>query len=499
MRIRSFYVFLLLTAGFFCSCSSSKKAFSPNKKYSPEELRADYRLFRNILEESHPSLYWFTPRDSMDHYFDAIQARLTDSMSQRDFRSMLSYVVSKIRCGHTAVRYSKQYSSYLDTAKLKVFPLSVKVWNDTMVVVANLNRKDSVLKRGTIIKSVDGHPVGKLIDTLFNFLSSDGYADVAKYQSLSNRGNFGAYYKNIFGLKDSISIGYLDGNGRDNTIRVPVYDPAQDTGSKKPVTDVKKPTREEIRYITLQAGRNVQVDTTLHSAYMTVNTFSRGHHLKSFFRKSFKSLQQLGIRYLIIDVRTNGGGDASNSTRLTRYLINGKFKIADSLYAIKKSSRFSKYIEMQPLYWLMMQFITHKGRDGNFHFGYLERHYYKPRKKHHFNGEVYLLTGGNSFSATAILAKKLKGQSNITIIGEETGGGAYGNSAWMLPDVTLPNTGIRFTLPKFRLVMDKNLVTEGRGVMPDILVSPSAEAIRRGYDPKVEVVREIIEKKNGLR
>lgn len=492
---------MILLTGLWCSCSSSKKVFNPNQKYSPEELKKDFQLFRNILEESHPSVYWFSSRDSMNYYFDAVEQKLNDSMTQRDFRSQLSYVVSKIRCGHTAVRYSKNFSSYLDTAKLKVFPLSVKVWPDTIVVVANLNRKDSILKRGTLITSVDGHPVKKLIDTLTQFLSSDGYADVAKYQALSNRGNFGAYYKNIFGLKDSLLIGYLDVNGIEQQLIIQAYDPAKDTGSRRsaPPADLKKPSREEIRFITLQAGRNVQVDTTLHSAYMTVNTFSRGNHLKKFFHKSFRSLDRLGIKYLVIDVRANGGGDASNSTMLTRYLINNRFKIADSLYAVKKTSRFSKYIEMQGLYWLMMQFITHKDRDGKYRFGYLERHWYKPKKKHHFKGEVYILTGGNSFSATAILAKKLKGQSNITIIGEETGGGAYGNSAWMLPDVTLPETGIRFTLPKFRLVMDKELVKEGRGVMPDIYVGPSVEAIRKGYDPKVEVVREIIEKKNGMR
>ncbi|RYF89398.1 MAG: peptidase S41, partial [Chitinophagaceae bacterium] len=168
------------------------------------------------------------------------------------------------------------------------------------------------------------------------------------------------------------------------------------------------------------------------------------------------------------------------------------FKIADSLYAVKRSSKYSKYIEMQSMYWFMMQFITHKKRDGKYHFGYLERHVFKPKKKHHFNGEIYLLTGGNSFSATALFAKKLQGQSNVTIVGEETGGGAYGNSAWMLPDVTLPVTGVRFSLPKFRLVMDQEAVAGGRGVMPDVEVPPTVESIRRGVDPKVEAIRDII-------
>jgi len=499
MKTYLFHVCLILLISFLCSCSASKKVFDPNRKYTSAELNSDFDLFRNVLEESHPGLYWFTPKDSMDYYFESVKSHLSDSMTQRDFRSMLSYITSKIRCGHTSVRYSRKYSSYLDTAKLRIFPLSVKIWADTMVVVANLNRRDSLLRRGTIIKTIDGHSTPELIDTLFNYLSADGNAIVGKYQSLSNRGNFGAFYRNIFGLKDSLRVGFIDSAGQERQINIPVYDPSKDTSSRRPPpVHTSKPSREEIRYITLQASRNMQVDTTLRSAYMTVNTFSRGNQLKSFFRKSFRHITKLNIKYLIIDVRANGGGDASNSTMLTRYISDKKFKIADSLYATQRRSKYSRHIEMQPLYWVMMQFITRKRKDGKYHFGYLERHYYKPKKKDHFKGEVYILTGGNSFSATAIFAKKLKGQSNVTIIGEETGGGAYGNSAWMLPDVTLPNTGVRFTLPKFKLVMDKDLVKDARGVMPDIEVGPQVEAIRRGIDPKVEAIKKIIEKKNGF-
>jgi C-terminal processing protease CtpA/Prc len=146
----------------------------------------------------------------------------------------------------------------------------------------------------------------------------------------------------------------------------------------------------------------------------------------------------------------------------------------------------------------MMQAVTRKKKDGRYHFTYFEDHYFYPKKKNHFDGEVYIITGGNSFSATTLFAKVLQGQKNVTVIGEETGGGSYGNTAWMIPDVVLPNTKIRFRLPRFRLVMDKNLVKEGRGVIPDIEVGPTAETIRLGIDPKVETVRRLIMRRNGL-
>jgi len=473
-------------------CSASRENFNPRARYSAKALKEDFTLFRNVLEESHPSLYWFTPKDSVNYYFKHAYDQLTDSMHERDFRTLLSYVVSKIRCGHTSVRYSKAYSKYLDTARMKIFPFSIKMWNDTMVMLANLNSKDSLLKRGTIVKSINNYQGSQLRDTFFNFISGDGHAINGKYQSLSNRGNFGTLYRNVFGLPDSLSIQYLDSTGEAKFVRVPVFDPAQDTTGRTLSLITGDISRKDIRSRGINTTRNIQIDTSLHSAYMTVNTFSTGNRLRGFFRRSFRVIKKHGIRHLVIDVRSNGGGDAGNSTLLTQYIINHKFRLGDSLYAIKRSSNFTSHIRLQPIYWFMMQFVTKKRTDGRYHFGYFERHYFKPKKNNHFDGKVYIITGGNSFSATTLFAQALKGQSNVLIVGEETGGGAYGNTAWMIPDVTLPNTHIKFRLPKFRLVMNSALVKNGRGVLPDIEVLPTVESIRQGIDLKVEKVRELI-------
>ena len=479
-RPEGFHMFLqfgsLALIALMCTCcSSSRKSLRPDRKYPPAKLQKDYTLFRNILEESHPSLYWFTPKDSMNYYFDWGYNQIKDSMTEKDFRMILTFVSGKIRCGHTSIRPSKKYSRYLDTAKLKLFPLNLKIWDDTMVVTSNINRRDSILTRGTIITAIEGRSAARLIDTLLNYVTGDGNATVGKYQSLSNRGNFATLYKNIFGLPDTLQVEYLDAAGQARHTFLKAYDPKDTIGKLR--LNIKEPGKREIRQRNLVANRNIQIDPALSSAFMTVNTFSRGNRLKGFFKKSFRAIDKLNLQHLVIDVRANGGGDAGISTLLTQYLIDKKFKIADSLYTVRRSSRYRGYIRWQRVYWMMTRFVTRKRADGNYHFGYFERHYFKPRKKNHFDGNIYLLTGGNSFSATTLVLKALQGQPNVKIIGEETGGGAYGNTAWMIPDVVLPQTGVRFRLPKFRLVMDKELVKEGRGVIPDIAVRATPELI----------------------
>jgi hypothetical protein len=80
----------------------------------------------------------------------------------------------------------------------------------------------------------------------------------------------------------------------------------------------------------------------------------------------------------------------------------------------------------------------------------------------------------------------------VKIIGEETGGGGYGNTAWIIPELTLPNTKLRVGIPKFRFVMRTDLVKEGRGVMPDIYVAPTADDIKKSIDVKIEKAKQLI-------
>jgi C-terminal processing protease CtpA/Prc len=489
----SFIVCLVAT-----SCGIGRSAVSNTKKYSPEQLQKDYSIYQDILEKHHPGLYWYTPKDSMDYYFNWGKEHIKDSLTEPQFRQVLSYVTAKIDCGHTSVRSSKGWNRYADTARLaKIFPLSMKIWPDTTVVTANLNRRDSILKRGTVITKINGQTTAKIIDTLFQYLSTDGHNLTHKYQSLSNRGLFGALYTSLYGLSDKYTIEYVDSTGQLHTVVVPVYDPSRDTVTRRAIrsiTGVPQPSKKERKQQELNSIRLLKIDSVNKTAMMDLASFGRGYGLRHFFRNSFKALRKNNIGHLIIDVRSNGGGSVTNSTIITRYLATNRFKITDSLYAIRKTSQYQRYIQNHFWNKLFILFLTKKRRDGNYHFGYFERHYFKPKKDNHFDGKVYILTGGNSFSATSLFAAAVVKQENIIVVGEETGGGAYGNSAWLIPDVTLPVTGVRFRLPLFRLVIDKNTPKIGRGVQPEVPAVPTVEAIRNNRDFKVEKAMELIQK-----
>ena len=491
---KTLWMFVASTAIIMQSCGVGRSSFNPNKKYSLQEVQKDYSLFQNILEEYHPGLYWYTSKDSMDHFFQWGNEQLHDSMTEPEFKKVIAYVTAKMDCGHTVVRSSKRYTNYLDTFRSRSFPLSLKLWPDTAVVAANLFRRDTILKRGTVIKGINNRSIEFINDSLFKFLSADGYNSTHKYQTLSNRSNFGTLYMSVFGSYPNYKIDYLD-NGSIKTVTIPLYNPALDTSSRtliRSFNSFRKLTTQELKAQRLASIRSLRIDSINQTAFMNLNSFYRGYHLRKFFRSSFRMLKKNKSEYLVIDVRGNGGGSVTNSTFLSRFIADHDFKIADSLYAISNKSKYGHYIQNHFFTRLFLLFFTHRKHDGNYHFRYFERHYFHPKHKNHFNGNVYVLTGGNSFSATTLFINPIYKQKNVTVVGEETGGGAYGNTAWLLPDVTLPNTKVRFSLPLFRLVIDKNIPKNGRGILPQIEVDPTVDAIRRGADYKMDKVMDLI-------
>lgn len=495
-NILSFAGFSILTVSLFLQGCSASKSFSPSKKYSLEQVQKDYSIYQSLLQEAHPGLYWYTSKDSMDYYFKYGQEQLKDSMTEPEFRRLLTYVTAKVNCGHTTVRSSKKWSKYLDTVAIyRIFPLSMKLWEDTMVIAANLNRRDSVLTRGTVITKINGRTTNQLVDTLFKYISTDGYNRTHKFQTLSNRGYFGSLYSTLFGYSFRYNVEYLDSLQQPRSTTVPLYYPALDTATRaslRALTRMPAPTRKERKQMRLNSVRLLKLDTANHTAFMDLGSFGRGYNLKGFFKRSFKALKKHEITHLIIDVRGNGGGNVTNSTNISRYLTDHKFKVADSLYAIKKKKTYSRYVQDDFFNRLFMTFFTRKRKDGYYHFGYFEKHYFKPKKKNHFDGKTYILTGGNSFSATTLFVSSVEKQDNVTVVGEETGGGAYGNTAWLIPDVTLPETGVRFRLPLFRLVIDKNYPKNGKGVQPEVPSRPTVSAIKNGSDFKLDKVLELI-------
>ena len=216
---------------FFTSCVTIRH-FDPGKKFSKQELQQDYSLLRNILEKKHPALYWFTSKDSMDYYFDSLYLTIADSMTELQFGwKVLAPLTNKIRCGHTSFSMSKNWNQFIRGKRIPSFPLQVKIWGDTIAVMENLNRKDSLFKRGALLTSLNGLGNKELIHKMMQYLPLDGYSDNVNYIRLSS--NFPFYHRSIFGIYKNYWVGYIDSNGNEKKALLPVYNYVLDTTIKQ--------------------------------------------------------------------------------------------------------------------------------------------------------------------------------------------------------------------------------------------------------------------------
>jgi hypothetical protein len=471
---------------------AQKAAFAGSgmKKFSPEELRSDLFLLKNILEANHPSLYWYTSRETLDSIFSATISGINDSMNELEFKNSVSTFVSKIRCGHTVVRSSRRYSKNITRYRFPLFPLSIKLWEDSMVVLGSLSGKDALLSRGTRLLSINGHDARFFVDTFSRHISVDGYGRQFSNQLVSN--NFGAYYKNILGLDSVYRIAFINSAGqRADTLIKNIFPASKKPPAETVSTDsMPRWSRRERKKLQLAEKRRLEFDSVSKIAYMLLGSFS-GSGTASFIRSSFRKIRKSGMSNLVIDLRSNGGGKVSNSTLLTRYLSDHSFRVADTVVRSTGRLKYKKHIQQAWLYQLGLLFSGRRQSDGRFHFTQFERKVWQPKQQNHFDGNVFLIQGGFSFSAATLLLGELRGQRNVRLIGEESGGAYYGNSAMFIPGLTLPHSKIRVSLPLFRVVAGSSR-PRGSGILPDVAVPPSSEAIRRGIDPKMEKIKSLI-------
>lgn len=509
MKRLLFLALPLLMAG--CQSTSTYNREIQRLK-SPDELRADVDYTYGKITRLHPDLYWYISEPDFRHKFDSLKATLTEPLDSYAFYERLAPLVASVRQGHMILRPpvpqldKKQTKALMAKGKGPFSQFDFGLIGDTMYVLKNRSYDNSI-PAGAKVLSINGQPLSQMLGEYGLLFASDGFNTTFKRRRLEKQ--FGTLYSAKHGLMDSLTYEFRIA---DSTRWVTILRKETDTTKKKTVATktgaVKKEKKKRIpRSVRVKKGFNPEtglfnrelqyVGADSSVALLKIRGFSIGNYRK-FYKETFRELKQKNVRSLVIDLRDNGGGRLSEILYLYGFLADSSGVVCHPARVTSRGSLLradyfrdatiiGKAIRgvFAPLFYGVQFFRVHKAPGG----GYVADAASEVKtKKGHFDGPVYVLINGGSFSASALFSAMMKGSGRAVFVGEETGGAYNGTVAGQMPTFTLPNSKVDLRIGLMTISTIYQTQPDGRGVFPDKEIVPTIQDRLSGRDPELDWV-----------
>ncbi len=81
---------------------SKEEEFDPEKKFAVKQLKDDFVLLKNALEEGHGGLYRYTSKEELDRQFESIFKNLDQPLTEVEFLRLLYPLIANINDGHNS-------------------------------------------------------------------------------------------------------------------------------------------------------------------------------------------------------------------------------------------------------------------------------------------------------------------------------------------------------------------------------------------------------------
>lgn len=466
------------------------------KGLSREKVFEDYTIFKEILINGHPSLYEYTSQTMWDSIFNTFeQKKIKEVETSNDLFKSISSLADNVKDGHLNILHPK-----IDTLPT-MFPVLVKFIDGKLYT----DTDDFGIPLGSEIMSINSKSSPTILKDLLKYAPSDGYNLTKKYRQIEKEFGILHYYE--YGSKESYSVKYTTTDGGVKTIEIAPKS-FESIGNQYPNRNSHFASYHQdtnrMEYFKTRIAEKwpfVYYIDSINTAVLTVNSFGLDpKEFKSKLISLFKEIKKKKAGNLIIDIRENIGGYRINAINLYSFLTDEPFKqrISESTITnvlpheenvIHTMSDYSEFFEMY--------FASVKEEDGRWLL--TEDHAQAemiPNKKT-FKGKVYVLIGGNTFSAASAFALSAKNDKNITLVGEETGGGYYFHTAQYSALYELPNSKIMVRMPFVKIdkyVLD-NSVPKGSGILPDIEIPLTIKDLIDGKDSQLDYVVKRIDNK----
>lgn len=456
-----------------------------------DELQEDFWVYRASLEEAHPGLYWYRTKAEMDFIFDEVEKKLTRPISEKEFFRELRAATAKIGCLHTGISHSLEYHKAFIHMNAAPFPFEIKLDENRMYVYQNLSA-DTTIEKASEIISINDQRVSELIPYMVDRIPNDGFGDGWSRYALER--SFRYYYQVLIKDTEAFQLKLVDAQGFRRTASVPgrlEKERNQIIRERYPETELEEPV------ITLNFDEETRTAVLRVTRLGHWKIGDEKYKFKKVAREKMKQILDRNVENVIIDMGDRGGGNELLGLELLTYFMKAPYTPYKAVeFKTKKFDVARKYSTTSWLeYNLLSLYLRFEKGDSTQNWkNYRGLKPYKPRKNR-FEGDVYLIVGGSTASATSDFAAFFEELELGPIIGTETGGSYLGNTSnWEFP-IVLPNTKLRLALPLARYLTNVKPGESGRGIVPDHIVPTSIDDKLNDVDAQLNFTLDLIRRK----
>ncbi|HAA11998.1 MAG TPA: hypothetical protein DCE41_09985 [Cytophagales bacterium] len=459
---------------------------------SQEELLRDLALLHQGLDQYHSGMYWYTSKDSVDEAFAAARTEIDRDMSVLEFYKIMAPLVGLSREDHTDIFLPDEVREKVSTQGA-FLPLVTVFLGEKLYCIRNGADQDAALE-GKEISSINGKTPVEYAAELGSLFASDGYIKTVKYSDLS--GFSFSRYLYYYGGKQATFQVTLEGETFDLP-SLSIAEINQNLSRRYASEEREGVDSESLEFRVLRDS----------IAYLGIHSFSNGtirenavnNNLKKFLDQSFATMEAQGVQTLIVDVSQNGGGNEGNENLLFSYLGENYQKyerVRTKTQRAVLDNGVDPPVELETFGWLERTFANQKMPDGSYErrsdrgIGLMA---YKKAPAYRFQGEVFVIISPVTYSGGSEFANMMATRHRATFVGQETGGGYYGNTSGYSAELTLPHSGITVDLPSLQFVMNvEDRYPFGSGVLPDYPVVPTIEQYLNGDNAALDFILDLL-------
>ncbi len=297
---------------------------------------------------------------------------------------------------------------------------------------------------GSRINSINGIPIEEIEEKLFGYFPADGLTNMGIRRSRAGT-MLPIIFPKLVGEFDDYLVSYqAPAENKHTKMSLPAFD--------------QKTVWDAIMAAENQDPFTVEYSEQTSTATIKIKTFHFGgenENCTRFLAEAFSKIKQDNYQNLILDLRSNTGGDPVLAARLFSYLAH---KPEVYFAECEGYDQLREPIELA---------------------------------EDHFGGNIYTIIDGGGFSTTGHIVALIKYHQIGTIIGSELGCTFTCNDSAV--NVVLKNTGNVARIARATYVVAVEDMRADRGVLPDLPVAFSVTDLVDGIDTEIEFTMDLIQ------